>query len=239
MTYFFPSRLQRKESTRRLRQAVFFTFLSLFLFVLLIFLGIPALTYLAVLIGNFKNATTPVETGHLLPPPPPHLQPLPEATNSAQINLAGFAQPGNTIKFYLSGTLQNEVVAENDGSFSFLQIKLTQGTNDIFVQAASQDGATSQPSGHLRIELDQQPPSLTIDEPADQSIFSYRQDTVNFKGQTEANVTLLINDHVAVLDQNYRFNYPFPLKNGENKIILLATDQAGNRTEKNLTLTRQ
>jgi bacillopeptidase F len=202
-------------------------------------LGIPALIKLAIFMGNLKNTTTPVEMAYHLPPPPPHLKALPEATNSAQINLTGSSQAGDTVELFLSEISRGQVVAENDGSFQFNQITLTQGVNDFFAKSTDRNGIQSQPSNHLRLELDQQPPLLTVTEPADKTVFNLRQTSINIKGETEAEVTLFINDHLVILDQNNRFNYPFTLNNGENMVKITATDKAGNQTEKELTLTRQ
>ena len=148
---YWPSRLQRKESARNLRQAIFFAVLSIFLLIGLVFLGIPVLAKMAIFISDLKNTTTPVETRQTLPPSPPHLKSLPEATNSAQIKVTGNAQPGNTIKLFLSEIFQGDVVAENNSAFEFNHVNLTQGVNELFVKAVDQNGGESQPSNHLRI----------------------------------------------------------------------------------------
>lgn len=231
------SRLVRKREARSLRRAVLFGFLTVLLALALVFLGIPALIRMAIFIGNLRSSSTPIETKDVLPPVPPRLKPLAEATNKAQINIEGFAEKGATIKLTLNGIANKETVAKTDGTFLVSNIKLSQGKNEIYAIATDQDGNTSQKSAILVIDYDNTPPELIVNEPADNSVFSSEEKTIEIKGETEEGVTITINDRFVILGAEGKFDFSFTLSDGENKIKIVAVDKAGNQTEEEITVT--
>lgn len=239
MTNQRSSRLARKETARNLRQAVFFGFLTVFLALSLIFLGIPALIKMAIFLGSLRQTYTPVETQDNLPPSPPLLQPLPEATNSAQITLQGYAEPASTIEIFLNGSFLEKLIALNDGLFITSQISLGQGTNEISAKATDKAGNTSQVSNKLIVVFDNQPPLLIISQPLDQESFPFQQTTITIKGETEPGNLVAVNEHLVIISAEGQFSYPLTLKEGENKIKIVATDQAGNQTENELVVKRE
>ncbi|MCX6724665.1 MAG: Ig-like domain-containing protein [Candidatus Shapirobacteria bacterium] len=163
------SLLSKKESKRNLRQAVFFSFLTLALAALIFIYGIPAVIKMAVFIGNLRSSSTPIESKDNIPPSPPIFKTIPEATNSAKINLHGFAESGSDVKIYLTGQPANDVIADNDGNFSMDNLALTLGTNEITAVAVDTAGNKSQESEKLVVWYDNQAPELEISQPADKS----------------------------------------------------------------------
>jgi len=230
------SRLARKEETRSFRQALFFGILSVILLLLLIFLGIPALIRMAIFLGEIRTSSVPIKTEDTLPPAPPSLTPLPHATNEDKVNLRGFAEPESTVEVFLNNISERKLVVESNGSFIASEIVLTSGRNEITAEATDNAGNTSQKSGKIIIFYDTTPPELTISEPADQSSFSGRQNQIKIIGKTEEDSTVTVNDHFIILKSEGNFEFVFTLSDGENLIKIVATDQAGNKTEKELTV---
>jgi hypothetical protein len=230
------SLLSKKESKKNLRQAIFFSLLTVALVALIFIYGIPAIIKMAVFIGDLRSSTTPIESKDKIPPAPPVFKYSPEATNSAKINLSGFAESGSTVKIYLTGQQVNEVVADNDGNFSLDKLVLTLGKNEIIAVAVDNAGNKSSESEKLVVWYDNQPPELEINQPQDGTTITSEENKVEIIGKTEPEVNLSINEHLVVLDNEGNFKYTFPLSQGENLINVVATDKASNQTNKEITV---
>ncbi len=230
------SRLARKEEARNLRQAILFGFLTITILFLLIFLGIPALIRMAIFLGNLRSSSLPVETGDVLPPAPPVLSSLPPATNSAQIDLHGFAEAGTTVEIFLNKISTSKLVVEKGGTFAVNKFTVTSGRNEIFAEATDDAGNTSQSSEKIIIFYDTEPPKLIISEPEDGASLIGEESPVKILGITEEEARAAINEHLVIVSQEGDFEFSLPLSEGENLIKVVATDQAGNQTEKELTV---
>lgn len=228
------SRLTRKEESRSIRRAVFYGCLTVALAFGLIFLGIPALIKMAIFLGSLRSSSLPIETKDTLPPSSPRLQPLPEATNSAQISIHGSAEPGSTVKIFLTGMPEKETIADNDGAFSHTNLVLTLGKNEIYAIAVDKAGNEGQQSERLTIFYDKTAPELEILEPSDGAEFFGEQNNIEIKGKTEAEAIIFINDHLIVVDKEGNFHYPLNLGEGDNQIKVIATDKAGNQAEQEI-----
>ena len=229
------SRLARKQESRNLKKTVLFSFLSVLLIFLFIFLGIPGLIKLAVFMGNLRSSYLPTETKDTLPPPAPIFQPLPEATLSATLEVKGFAEAGSSVEIFISGLSAEKVISSNDGTFLVRDATLTKGKNEIYAQATDPAGNPSQESQRIVVFFDQEPPPLTILEPTETSFYQ-PENKVNLKGETEAGVKVTVNDHLVIIDSEGKFSYSLTLSDGENQIKVIATDKAGNQTEQELNL---
>jgi len=236
MVKYRRSRLRRKEDARSLRRAVVFGGLTVVLALGLVFLGIPALIRMAIFLGNLRGSSQPVETGDTLAPSAPQLKSLPEATNSAQIKIEGFAEAGSTVEIFLSGMSNKEVVAESEGTFN-ASLRLTLGRNDILATATDENGNTSQKSDKLIIYYDNTSPSLEINEPLDNVEYFGEENTITIKGKTEEEVTITVNERMVIVDSEGNFEYPLNLSEGENLIQVKAIDKAGNITEEERKVT--
>jgi len=236
MEKFLPSRLIRKQEKKNLRRAILFGLLSLLLILSLLYLGIPALIKLSIFLGNLRSSYLPSEQEDTIPPTAPILSPLAEATFSAEINLSGFAEPGAMVEIFVSGISQEKIVAGNDSTFSVGNLKLTEGTNEIYATATDKAGNISQPSEKIIVVLDKTPPTINILEPKNKTIFYGNQKAIEIKGEIEEGTTVTINDHLVIVGPEGKFSYPLVLSLGENKIKIVATDKAGNQTEEELTV---
>lgn len=233
------SRLNRKEEARNMRRAFIFGFLTLFLVILLLFIGIPALIRLAVFLGEVRNSPEPIQTGDVIPPPPVRFHSLPEATNSANLKISGFAEGGSTVEIFLDGESAVKVLAENDGTFLTSSLVLTPGANEVYAVAVDEAGNRSLESDKQTVSLDTEPPELVISEPEDGATFSAPENRITLKGVSEPGVTLRVNDKIVLVNPEGNFNYQLTLSEGENTIRVAAADQAGNTAVKEIKLNYQ
>lgn len=231
----YRSRLARKQSEKIKRRAVLYIFLTLALALVLLFVGIPLLIRLAVFVGNIRGSGNLPESSDQIPPSPPKIMAPFEATNSAQFTLRGFAENGSTVKLYNSSLPSGEVLADNEGVFTVERFTLTEGRNEITAVAVDEAGNESQPSRTVVINFDGQPPTLEITEPQDGQEIS-QESEIGIRGQTEEGVKVFLNGRMLIVSPEGTFNYPYNLQEGSNTLSFVARDEAGNQTEKSITV---
>ena len=162
----------------------------------------------------------------------PVLNPAPEATNSAQIIISGKADKNAQIFLYINNKETDDVLVNNDSIFIFRE-NLTLGDNQIKVRAQLND-KKSDYSNTIDVVYKNSQPTLEVNSPSDGQSFKKDQNTVNVTGKTDQGVSVTVNGFWAVIDDNNNFSYNLPLQNGDNEIKIIATDQAGNTSEKSL-----
>src|SRR5438105_148533 len=74
---------------------------------------------------------------------PPVLNPIETATNSAKITISGSSTLKQTINLYINNKLVDKTSVNKDTSFTFKDILLEQGQNDIKAKAVSDDNKQS------------------------------------------------------------------------------------------------
>lgn len=233
----FHSRLARKEEKRNLRSALLFGFLTISLLLALVFFGIPALVNMAGFVSDIKSTNKPVEQTDIVPPSSPQINVLPEYTKETSIPLSGFAEPGSTVEIFLNNSPLGTTVTASDGSFTFSRINLSQDKNELYAVSVDETGNKSRLSSVIIVTFDNTAPKLDISEPQDgQKFFTDRKRKIKISGQTEAGVTLTVNERLAIVDQNGNFSVDFSLSDGDNTLKIIATDLAGNQTEKDINV---
>lgn len=216
--------LSRYEK-RTKRQTILFLLLSLVLLVLLFVYGLPALLNLTGFISNYKKSSpTAVGAKKELAPTTPRLSEDLTATSSAKVKISGVADPKITVELFQNGLSQGTIVAKDDGTFSF-DVNLNSEDNSFTVQAVGDSGEKSFLSAEYKISFLKNPPPLEAFAAADGTV----------TGKTNPGVTVAVNDRLVVVDALGKFSYQIILKDGENKITVVATDLAGNQTKKELT----
>ncbi len=167
---------------------------------------------------------------------PPILDPAVDATNSAQIVISGSAEKKQTIYLYINDQLVNKTSVRSNNSFNFPDVTLENGQNEIKVKAVTQDRQESSFSQAIHISFLKEEPSLSIDKPQDGQGFNKSSGPVNIEGQTDPGVQITVNDFVAIVDDQGKFSYLYTLKDGENEIKVVATDDAGNKKTQDLRI---
>lgn len=229
------SRLAFKEEKRNTRRAVIFGILSLLLILGLTFLGLPVLVKLAVVFDNLRSSLSPTDTQETLPPAPPILIVPYEATNSAILNISGFAQAGGEVEIFLNNSSVKKILVGNDGSFSADGLFLNEGQNELYAAATDKTTNKTAESNKTAVLYDFTPPPLEIIQPKDKT--DYESGTAEIIGKTDPEASLLINDHLVVINKEGNFTYQLSLSFGENNVIIKAIDKAGNQAEQKLSLT--
>lgn len=139
-------------------------------------------------------------------------------TNANSVQAAGMTEP--TASLTINGL---PVTVQPDGSFA-ATISLQSGANDIFFNVTDLAGNTN--SVMRSVTLDQSPPSLTIQTPADGVITN--KPFVRVQGSTEPMANLVVNGQFFQVDANGAFDGMIPLADGDNLVVVTACDLAGN-----------
>src|SRR5436190_870451 len=124
------SRLERHNKKQSNKQAFFYLLLSVLFIIGMIKWGLPAV--IGFVTGSYQNEQSTDENDGVKPQKP-SLGPLPEATFSATIKVAGLGQTGTTIKLRLNGLDKAEMETDNQGGFEFAGVELLKGENRLEV----------------------------------------------------------------------------------------------------------
>ena len=153
----------------------------------------------------------------------------------------------NTDTIHIKGTVKDdvsvskltiqdkEVSFDKDGQFD-AEVTLKQGKNTITITAT--DKAGNKATKTITVTLDTTPPTITITSPEDNSIVN--TDTIHIKGTVKDDVSvskLTIQDKEVSFDKDGQFDAEVTLKQGKNTITITATDKAGNKATKTITVT--
>ena len=232
MPYSRFSRLEEKKQRRRLALALVGT---LAIVIFLILFGFKLFVGFSVFVESLHGAPSPTPTPQTYIVPPT-LDPLPIATNSAGFKVSGVGQTGLTAILYVNNQEMDRVAVTPNGSFS-TQITFKTGTNTVSAKLVDAKGNTSDLSNVLSTTIKKSSPILEIDAPTDNTTVSGDTNTYTIKGKTEDNTTVTVNGRFVVVNSDNTFSYDYPLTGGDNKLAIVATDQAGNATTINRTVT--
>jgi bacillopeptidase F len=197
--------------------------------------GIDALVNFSVFISGSKNQAI-TQSNQINYVATPILNPLSQATNSAHIVISGQSTKDYQVLLYINGSNVDQVTVDKTGSFVFRE-DLTSGDNQIKAKAKF-NNKQSDFSSAIDVVLKNSPPTLDVSSPSDGQTYNKNQignnNTINVSGKTDSGVNVTVNGFWAVVDDNNNFSYTLPLQNGDNQIKIIAVDQAGNKTEKDL-----
>lgn len=234
--------MRSRLSTKMKSQSIHTTILSIAGIAVILFLiikfGIPVMVDSTLFIsGMGKTKQAPVVSSAPSFIAPPVLDALPSATNSATIPISGTGQKNQKINLYINGSLVDTANVQDDNKFSFDSETLTTGDNLIQTKATMQgNDKESDFSNQFTVTYIKNAPSLTIDSPSDGQTFSKDDNTADVKGKTDPGVKVTVNGFWAIVDTDGAYSYTLPLNGGQNKITVIATDPANNKTEKNITV---
>lgn len=229
------SRLANIEERKSIKTVIVYLSLIIAAIIGIFFLGIPGLVKIAGLLTNIRKIDQPIDKNDLIPPPPPYIESLPEATNNRKITIKGKTEAGATIILSLNDETK-ELITDSGGEFAF-DYHLLDGENKFFAKARDSSGNEGQPSKTQTATFDDQPPSLEISSPQDgQTFFGSKQRQVSIVGTTEQSANLTINERPIALENSGGFLFVTTLNEGDNLFKVVSLDKAGNRIEKTITL---
>lgn len=230
----YRSRLAEVEEKKSVRSALIFGGLTLLIIIFGIIFGIPLFSKF---IGLFtKNSATSQTNGNATILLAPTLSQLPEFTNQQSIVVKGSAKVGSTVKIFF-GDSSNQISADDSGNFA-TNVTLKKGKNNIYAKVVDNGGNESPDSVHYTVTFTNDPPKLTVTSPSDgQSFFGDKQKTLSVQGQVDQNITVTVNDRIAIVDSTGKFSINYDLQQGENELKVVAKDLAGNKKEIDLKVT--
>ena len=190
------------------------------------------------ILGRDQSAEQVTTNEDTVAPSRPQLNALPTATNESRIEVSGVAEAESTVTLMLNNRLITETFANNEGAFSFENVLLVKGNNAISVIATDEADNKSEPSREARVTLSTEAPDLTVDSPSDGAEFTGDAErTITVSGTTTPGAVLTVNDTRAIVGDEGDFSLALSLhRDGDNEILIVAADQAGNETEYALTV---
>lgn len=232
--YISSHRLKVQE--KNLKKKFFKTVILLIVSVILvIFVGLPVLARLAVGLSLLKGNETQNTIKENNPLFPPSLEPLPEATNSATITVAGVSDKDREVVISVNNREIQRLETDELGKFTARGISLEDGENTVSV-VIEKDNQKSNPATQT-ITYKKEAPEITISEPVEGQVFCCDQKDVIIKGTTNEDAKLSINERYVIVDRDGGFSYKVTLNDGENTIKLKSEDNAGNIKEIEFKLT--
>lgn len=230
----YRSRLKRLEETRALRSTISYIILTVVVIFLLFNFGLPALSKLTTIIGDFAGTETPNDDINSPPPPPPNIVNLPSHTKDDSVRVEGTTRPGFTVTISFNNESE-EVLSNASGEFTST-FKLSKGENKIYAFVTDNRGQDSSKTQTYTVVYDNEPPKLEIIAPENGKQFTRRDNQTKIEGQTEAEAHVTINDRVAIVRSDGKFDFPITLTEGENVFKIKSNDRAGNLAEIELKL---
>lgn len=232
MPFKYHSRRSAKRLARRSQRNFIIT---LILVGILIYATITwVLPYFIGGLGLIKNITSPrkanIKQSEDVAIAPPVLNIPYEATSTAQINITGFTTPNLKVKLYIDDDPNQTINASLDGSFTFENITLNLGTNNIYGKTLNGD-KESLPSKTIKLILDNEKPPLSINEPEDGKKIQDGDKKVKVSGKTDPDAKVFVNGAQVIVNRDGNFSTDQPLNDGDNTISVKAVDTASNFTE--------
>jgi hypothetical protein len=225
------SRLSKRAESQSKRYLILSILGILVMGFLMLSYGIPFLANFTGFISGFQksnDSNSNNENSFLIAPT---LETLPSATKDSEIEIKGTALKDHEVAIYLNDALVDTNQVEADGTFSF-NIFLKPGENRIKARIEKDDNK-SEFSDEEIIKYLNKEPLIEIKSPADGQKFEKEQRQIEVSGTTDEGVKVTVNDFWAVM-KGTNFSYSLTLKDGDNEIKITATDEAGNKTEKNI-----
>ena len=235
----YRSRLNSIQERKNVRKAFLISAITIALLIAAAILGIPILSGIALFFGDLKSSSEAIDTQDHIPPVAPRIILSYEATNSARQVISGFAEAGSSVFLTQNGESQGESIASEDGQFQFTDIFLELGENSFSAVAIDQGGNKSLASSNVRLIYVNKGPDLQVESPVDRQQVSGERNSVDVRGQTTSGVRLTINDRTIIVSPSGKFSTTYSLNEGDNALVFIATDQAGNQTRKEMVVSYQ
>ena len=160
---------------------------------------------------------------------------IPVATNSPRIFVGGSVVNFDQVEFYLNDELVKEVSLLTSDNFNEEIGDLDKGENEVFVIAKAKDQNEEKKSKTFTVLYKSEKPKLEVIEPQD-GLKTSKQE-IKVLGETDKEIYIRVDDLPVVVDAQGVFQTMVKLKEGENKIFIMAQDIADNIEEKTVTVT--
>lgn len=229
-------RFSQFEEKKNIKRAAIFIGLSIFLMSVLFFWGIPTIARVATFISEIGKSDDPITNADHIPPAPPRIEEVPQATNKISVDVKGNTEASATVIIEFNGGVE-EILAGVGGEFS-KNYKLLKGENSFVLKARDQAGNESQPTQIFEITYDDEEPKLEVKSPeGGSSFFGSGQRQITIQGTTDSNANLTVNDRFVSIADDGSFSFTTTLVDGTNEFTIKSIDLAGNSSEENISVT--
>ncbi len=228
------TRLERKGDRNSKMTIMFFLAGSILLLGIFIYFGVPALFGLANTISGMGKETETVEGPEEVVLNSPTLNRDFEATKSAEIKVTGIADPNSKVELERNTVSVGLATADKSGKFTFDDVTLVKGKNDLVARTITNSGKKSEPSDSYIVFFSTSGPKLeTTNKDGD----TVRDNPYTFTGKVDPiTATVTVNGNMAIVDSQGNFSYYMNLNSGDNKITIIGSDEAGNETKQEMNL---
>lgn len=226
------SRLTERIETQTKRNIIL-TVIGIIIIVILLWkFGVPLMATVSFMLAGSKNEESTEKKDTYIAPPT--LDDTYDATNSARVNISGSSLNTTTIELFVNNEKVDNTKVEDGNTFSFTAVPLDSGENSIKVRAIGDGNQKSNFSNIVTITYLNKAPELSIDSPSDGASFHKDEKTVEVKGKTDPGTRITVNDFWAIVDTDGNYSYTVALKDGDTDIKVQATDDAGNKIDKQI-----
>jgi hypothetical protein len=192
-----------------------------------------------------SEETSPVDSDEFLVTPTPSVSTsvivLP--TSDPTGNNGYYASPISVILIGNSNSGANVTVHYSVDGSNFLavtgqpaRIELSDGIHVIKFYSEDSNGAKEEVR-EKEFKIDSTPPNIILTDPQGDMVVSKFNYTIKGKIENyDTNTVLYINGKQVTVDQNGQFSFDVSLLEGDNQISIVAVDEAGNKSEKDLVI---
>lgn len=225
-----------KRVIKQTERNLIFIGLGLFiLLVILIFFGVKLLVGFSLLVEKKDSESlSDAVSQELLTPP--ILDETFSATNEASLNISGFSESGDTVSLFRDGIKIKTADIHSDRSFLFKNISLELGSNAFKARTSSKSKKESKFSETITVSYSTTAPTLTIDFPTDNETYHKDSNPIKIRGETDPENDVTVNGFRAIVSNDGSYSYNLSLQSGENQITIEATDEAGNKIQKQIKI---
>ncbi|MBU0475278.1 MAG: hypothetical protein KKF62_14085 [Bacteroidetes bacterium] len=147
-------------------------------------------------------------------------------TSSSSLNITGSVNDASDVTLTVNG---DTTTVDGSGNFTY-NASLLEGTNSIIVIATDEAGNSNTETRTLLVDTVE--PIIVITNPVDSSVVGSLSTTLTGNVNDTAISLLTINGDTVAVDGVGNFTFNVSLLEGENNINIIATDKAGNQTNK-------
>lgn len=231
-------RLQQHQNKEFTTKLIFYIAIFILVLVFIFIYGIKILLNFSLFVANIgtRKNTAPQTTqsdfaGTI------SIDSIPVATNSARIIVSGSLINFDTVEYYINDVKVKEDKDIPSDNFQEEIGDLNNGSNTVYVIAKNTQEKQQKKSQIYTVTYIANKPKLDISQPSDHS--KTNKTEILVIGKTDKEVFVKINDLPVVVDANGNFQTSVKLKDGDNRINIVAQDSAGNFESKTVTVTYQ
>lgn len=226
------SRLNRATAQETKKQITFF----IIAIIILIFVAFQFGPGILNLIAQFTGSKTTINniTNEENTLEAPFIDSIPEATDSAVINISGSSTYSDAqVELYVNDDLSDTTPLSADQKFTFTNVRLTEGQN-IIKARVKKGSETSTYTRSYYVSYSQGTPKLEITSPSDNQEFKRGDQTIIVQGTTDPENIVTVNGFRAIVDSSGNFTYNLNLSEGDNNLEIKAQNKSGKTTDKKI-----